>query len=33
MGGYGRNRMRETVLGGCTQRFLEFADRRLLMMH
>jgi nucleotide-binding universal stress UspA family protein len=33
MGGYGRGRMRELVFGGCTQRFLERAERPVFLMH
>jgi nucleotide-binding universal stress UspA family protein len=33
MGGYGHGRAREVIFGGCTQRFLEHAERPLLIMH
>jgi nucleotide-binding universal stress UspA family protein len=33
MGGYGRGRLREIVLGGCTQHFLASADRPIILMH
>ncbi|HUH83961.1 MAG TPA: universal stress protein [Stellaceae bacterium] len=33
MGGYGHGRVRELVFGGCTQHFLEGADRPVLLMH
>jgi nucleotide-binding universal stress UspA family protein len=33
MGGYGRGRMRELVFGGCTQRFIERAERPVFLMH
>ena len=33
MGAYGRARAREMVFGGCTQAFIERADRPVLMMH
>jgi nucleotide-binding universal stress UspA family protein len=33
MGGYGRGRMRELVFGGCTQRFIEHAERPVFLMH
>jgi nucleotide-binding universal stress UspA family protein len=33
MGGYGHGRAREMVFGGCTQHFLDQAERPVLMMH
>jgi nucleotide-binding universal stress UspA family protein len=33
MGGYGHGRAREMVFGGCTQHFLDEAERPVLMMH
>jgi nucleotide-binding universal stress UspA family protein len=33
MGGYGHSRTREMVFGGCTQHFLDQAERPVLMMH
>ena len=33
MGGYGHGRMRELVFGGCTRRFLDGADRPVLLVH
>jgi hypothetical protein len=33
MGAYGRARTREVLFGGCTQSFIEHADRAVLMMH
>jgi nucleotide-binding universal stress UspA family protein len=33
MGGYSRSRAREVAFGGCTQHFLEHAERPVLMMH
>jgi nucleotide-binding universal stress UspA family protein len=33
MGGYSHRRARESVFGGCTQRFLEHAERPVLLMH
>ena len=33
MGGYGHGRAREVIFGGCTRRFLEHAERPLLIMH
>jgi len=33
MGGYGHGRMRELVFGGCTQRFIDQADRPVFLMH
>jgi nucleotide-binding universal stress UspA family protein len=33
MGGYGHGRIRETVFGGCTQAFLDYAGLPVLMMH
>jgi nucleotide-binding universal stress UspA family protein len=33
MGGYGHSRMRELVFGGCTQRFIDQADRPVFLMH
>jgi nucleotide-binding universal stress UspA family protein len=33
MGGYGHGRTRELVFGGCTQHFLERADRPIFLMH
>ncbi|MBS0518475.1 MAG: universal stress protein [Proteobacteria bacterium] len=33
MGGYGYGRLRSTVFGGCTQYFLDQAERPVLLMH
>jgi nucleotide-binding universal stress UspA family protein len=33
MGGYGHARARELLFGGCTQHFLEHADKPLFLMH
>lgn len=33
MGAYGHGRMRETIFGGCTRRYLENSDQPVLMMH
>ena len=33
MGGYSRSRTREHVFGGCTESFIERADRPVLLMH
>jgi nucleotide-binding universal stress UspA family protein len=33
MGGYGHARTRELLFGGCTQRFLDHADRPVFLMH
>lgn len=33
MGGYGRSRLRQAVFGGCTQHFLDAADRAVLLLH
>jgi nucleotide-binding universal stress UspA family protein len=33
MGAYGHSRMREMLFGGCTQAFIEHADRPVLLMH
>lgn len=33
MGAYGHARMREVLFGGCTQTFIDDADRPVLMMH
>lgn len=33
MGAYGHARLREVLFGGCTQSFIEHADRAVLMMH
>jgi nucleotide-binding universal stress UspA family protein len=33
LGAYGRMHMREVIFGGCTQSFIEHADRPVLMMH
>ena len=33
LGGYGRGRLRETIFGGATRRFLGAADRPVLFMH
>jgi nucleotide-binding universal stress UspA family protein len=33
MGGYGHNRVREIILGGCTDAFLRAADGAALLVH
>jgi len=33
MGGYGHNRMREIIFGGCTDAFLRAADSAVLLVH
>ncbi len=33
MGGYGHNRIREIIFGGCTEAFLRAADRPVLLVH
>jgi nucleotide-binding universal stress UspA family protein len=33
MGAYGHGRVREMIFGGCTRRFLDSAERPVLMMH
>ena len=33
MGGYGHDRVRELIFGGCTRRVLDRADRPVLLMH
>jgi nucleotide-binding universal stress UspA family protein len=33
LGAYGHSRMREALFGGCTQSFIRYADRPVLLMH
>ena len=33
MGGYGHARARQLIFGGCTQRFIDHADRPVFLMH
>ncbi len=33
VGGYGHSQVHEVIFGGCTQRFLDHAERPLLIMH
>lgn len=33
LGAYGHSRMRELLFGGCTQSFIDHADRAVLLMH